>query len=247
MRHEVMSSHTAPSGLSRPGLMHPVLHWTAKCPLIDVPRMLRVHRYTKPDKVRPVIRKAAEAMAQRAVEVAQPQASWRRVPVASNLGDRLILAGGTAFQCEVFGRLLKDAEEVVVFVITLGDRFDAEVCKLIEDFEPLEALFLESAGWLSIERLSTQFGTHLRHQLAAESLQLGLRMGPGYSYSVQRADAPRVMWPLEQQKELFSVFGDAPVPVELMDSGAMRPKMSRSGLFAVLPESRSRPGLTGVD
>jgi hypothetical protein len=202
--------------------------------------MLRVHRYTNPEAVRPVIRKTAEVMAQRAVEVAHPQASWRRVSITSNLGDRLVLADGTTFRCEAFGRLLNGAVEVVVFVITLGHRFDAMVCQLIEDFEPLEALFLESAGWLSIERLSTQFGGHLRTELATESLQLGLRMGPGYTYGVHGGDAPRVMWPLEQQKELFGLFGDGSLPVELMRSAAMRPKMSRSGLFAVLPPAGER-------
>jgi hypothetical protein len=215
--------------------MHPVRHWTAKCPLIDVPRMLRVHRYTKPDVVRPAIRKTAEAMAQRAADLAEPQASWRRVPISSNRGDSLNLVDGTTFRCEVFGQLLKDATEIIVFVITLGDRFDAAVRQMIEDFEPLEALFLESAGWLSIERLSTQFGGYLRGELAGETLRLGLRMGPGYSYSVHGDEVQRVMWPLEQQKELFGLFGNAVLPVELMYSAAMRPKMSRSGLFAVLP------------
>lgn len=214
-------------------LTHPVRHWASPCPLIDVPRLLRVHRYTDPETVRPVIRRTAEAMVQRTVEMAVPQASWRRVPVAANLGDRLVLADGTTFHCEVFGRLLGGASEVVVFVITLGARFDASVGKLIEAFEPLEALFLESAGWLAIERLSTQFGAHLRRELASESLQLGLRMGPGYSYSTGRSDMRRVMWPLEEQKELFGLFGGAPLPVKLMSSAAMSPKMSRSGLFAV--------------
>lgn len=174
-------------------------------------------------------------MARRAAEIAAPQASWRRVCVASNLGGTLTLAEGTTFECEAFGRLLKGATEIVAFVITLGPAFDASVCELIEAFEPLEALFLESAGWLAIERLSTQFGSHLRREIASDGLVLGLRMGPGYSYSVHRPDGERVMWPLEQQKELFGLFGDAALPVELMKSAAMRPKMSRSGLFAVLP------------
>jgi hypothetical protein len=188
--------------------------------------------------VRPVIRKTAESMARRAAEVASPQASWRRVPIDSNAGEVLTLADGTCFRCEAFDRLLHGANEIIVFVITLGPRFDASVCALIETFEPLEALFLESAGWLAIERLSTQFGSYLRRELAADGLLLGLRMGPGYSYSVHRPDGERVMWPLEQQKELFALLGNAPLPVELMQSAAMKPKMSRSGIFAVLP-SRS--------
>jgi hypothetical protein len=217
----------------------PVHQWQSACPLVDVNRMLRVHRYSDPARVRPVIRRTAEAMVQRAREVASPQASFRRVGVAGILDDRLVLADGTTFRCQAFEHLLQGATEVVVFVMTLGARFDAAVCELIEKFEPLEALFLECAGWLAIERLSSQFGGYLREDLAGEGLSLGLRMGPGYSYSVPGAEMARALWPLEQQKELFGLFGDAALPVELMQSAAMKPKMSRSGLFAVLP-SRSR-------
>jgi hypothetical protein len=230
--HREVLSNTV---VSRPNPLHPVRDWTAACPVIDPDRILRVHRYTKPENVRPVIRKTAQFMAQRAAEIAFPQASWLRVPIASNVAEVLTLADGTCFRCEAFDRFLNGASEVVVFVITLGPRFDEAVCALIEAFEPLEALFLESAGWLAIERLSTQFGSHLRRELASDGLRLGMRMGPGYSYSVHRPDGERVMWPLEQQKELFSLFGTAALPVELMQSAAMKPKMSRSGLFAVLP------------
>ena len=146
----------------------------------------------------------------------------------------LTLVEGTRLRCEAFSRLLNGATEIVAFVITLGRRFDEAVCELIDAFEPLEALFLESAGWLLIERLSTQFGGYLRRELAADGLSLGLRMGPGYSYSVHRSDGARVEWPLEQQKELFALFGNVDLPVELMQSAAMKPKMSRSGLFAVM-------------
>lgn len=196
-----------------------------------------MHRYTKPEAVRPVIRETAELMARQAADLASPRASWRRVPIAANVGDGLTLADGTCFRCEAFHRLLHGANEIIVFVITLGPRFDESVCALIEAFEPLEALFLESAGWLAIERLSTQFGGYLRRELAADGLLLGLRMGPGYSYSAHRPDGARVMWPLEQQKELFALFGNAPLPVELMQSAVMKPKMSRSGMFAVLPSA----------
>jgi len=222
------------------GNSHPVRHWRAECPVPDPHRILRVHRYTKPEDVRPVIRQTAHLMARRAADVAEPRASWRRVAVASNAGGVLALAEGTSLRCEAFARLLNGASEIVVFVITLGQRFDQSVCELIDAFEPLEALFLESAGWLLIERLSAQFGGHLRRELAADGLSLGLRMGPGYSYSVHRPDGARVEWPLEQQKELFALFGDAELPVELMQSAAMKPKMSRSGLFAVMSPTPRR-------
>jgi len=59
-----------------------------------------------------------------------------------------------------------------------------------------------------------------------------MRMAPGYSYRVENQEE-RVSWDLLEQEKLFGLFGKADLPVELMDSGAMLPRMSRSGIFGV--------------
>jgi cobalamin-dependent methionine synthase I len=70
--------------------------------------------------------------------------------------------------------------------------------------------------------------------LGTDELSLGPRLGPGYSYKRPgSSDGARVMWPLEQQRELFALFAGSALPVELMESAAMRPKMSRSGLIGL--------------
>ena len=40
-------------------------------------------------------------------------------------------------------------------------------------------------------------------------------------------------WPLEEQKSLFALFEGRAISVQLLDSCAMIPKMSRSGLYGV--------------
>ena len=77
--------------------------------------------------------------------------------------------------------------------------------------------------------------------LSAEGLSLGPRLGPGYSYRLEGLPAEkRVEWPLEQQRELISLFGDAKLPIELLESAVMLPKMSRSGLFGIERASHRR-------
>jgi hypothetical protein len=44
-----------------------------------------------------------------------------------------------------------------------------------------------------------------------------------------------VTWPLEEQPALFGLFGNAELPVSLMSSCAMSPKLSRSGLYGIRP------------
>jgi len=50
------------------------------------------------------------------------------------------------------------------------------------------------------------------------------------------------VWPLEEQIGLFGLFKNAHLPVTVMASCAMQPKMSRSGLFGTAPLRQLEPG-----
>ena len=100
---------------------------------------------------------------------------------------------------------LSGAAEVVVVIITVGKGLDDEVIGCMEEdqFEPLEALFLETAGWLGIESATRSFVSHLSELVEPEGLRPTQRMGPGYSYKV---DGGLEMWSLEDQRQIFEVF-----------------------------------------
>jgi len=205
-------------------------------PRIDPVKMLRIHGYKDMEKVRPVIRKAANDVSVRAAGVMTPIVYYRRMPVESCSGGQLRLAGGGTFANHAFSRYLAGAGEVVVVVITVGKSLDDEVigCMNDDEFEPLEALFLETAGWLGIEWTTRAFVSFLGKQVEVEGLRLTRRMGPGYSYKV---DGDPEMWSLEEQRQLFDVFADADLSVRLLESCAMLPKMSRSGLYGLVGEN----------
>jgi len=210
-----------------------VRSWSCAPPAIDTLRLLRIHRYTDPSKVRPAIVAAADQAVREAAALSAPSASYVVSGIESLKNGELRLAGGVGFSCPAFDAHLAGCERLVAFVMTLGPALDAKTMSLVEDvFEPLDALFLETAGWLTIEAATRKLAAELRAEAARDGWQMSLRMGPGYEYR-QPDGRPRVRWDLTQQAALFRLFDGSPLPVELMSSCAMSPKMSRSGVFGL--------------
>jgi len=195
-------------------------------------RLLRLHGYRDLAKVRPVIVATAEDISRRAEGLAQPEIHYKRLKIERCDANGLVLENGSRFDNIAFEKYMAGVVEVVVFTMTLGPAMDAESQALVEKFEPLEVLFLETAGWLGIEWATKQFSDSLRISARQHALRVSCRMGPGYSYSV---NGEKVRWSLEDQKPLFDVFEDDYLPIELLESCAMLPKMSRSGLYGFAP------------
>lgn len=201
---------------------------------VDAERILRVQGYRDPVRIRPRIRKIAERAAADIANIAVPDVRYLRCPIDSVGNGILALEGGHRFTCAAFDRLLGDAREVVVFVMTLGSGMENAVADRFAASEPVDGLFLECAGWLCIEKATRKLATHISDELAPEGLGVTIRLGPGYDY---KAGDERAAWGLEEQPGLFAMFGDALLPVELLESCAMMPKLSRSGLFGAAPRS----------
>ena len=144
--------------------------------------------------------------------------------IAACDGGSLRLETGAVFHSTGFAKALGGCPEVVAFVLTLGPRLDDAVAELSPDDDLVTALFLEMAGWLAIERATKQLTEHLWSGARAEGLRLSRRLAPGY------AD-----WPLDGQAPLFDLFAETGLPVRLLESNAMTPKKSRSGLFGLGP------------
>ena len=210
-----------------------VEHWSCPPPPVDAARLLRVHRYTDPEKVRPVIREAASHAVTTAAALSAPTARYVITEIESISNGVLSLAGGIQFNCPAFDDLLAGCERLLAFVVTLGPTLDARTISLVEDrFEPLDALFLGAGGWLTIEAATRKLTGQLQREAAQAGWRLSKRMGPGYDYRLHNSDQ-RVRWELTEQAELFQLFGETPLPITLMSSCAMQPKMSRSGIYGL--------------
>ncbi len=222
-----MTTQGDPPDRAGPG---PVETWRTDGFAIDPERILRVQGYRDAARIRPRVRKIAERIGAEIAGIARPDIRYRRCPIVSVGGGVLELAGGYRFTCAAFDRLLGEAEEVVVFIMTLGADLEDTVAARFEASEPVDGLFLEAGGWLTIERATRMLAAHINQHLKPEGLAVTFRLGPGYDYKSGEERAP---WGLEEQPILFSIFEDTALPVSLLESCAMTPKLSRSGLFGI--------------
>lgn len=201
---------------------------------IDEDSILRIQGYRDIENVRRVIKRAASSAARETETLIVPRAYFRILKVKACKGDFLELEDGTVFQNEAFQRFLKDVHSVAAFVLTMGHALDQAVINSIAEDQLLQALFLETAGWLGIEAATRSLSLRLKALALDRDQRLSPRLGPGYSYKL---DGRSVLWPLEQQQVLFKLFADEPIDVELLESCAMLPKISRSGIFGLLAKS----------
>lgn len=207
-------------------------HFQPDAPRIGVQQILRIQGYVEVEKVRPAIVRAAEAMAQLAQAKCEPRVAYRFHAVQGIDDQGLDLRSGVRLRSAAFRPRLEGCTEVVPFVLSCGEPLGQAVVDLAETGDLMEAVLLEAAGWLSVEDATRQFKDMLRVQVSERRQRITSRMGPGYSY---RLGNQQVEWPLENHAELFAALEGGPLPVRLMPSCAMFPKLSRSGLFGVAP------------
>ena len=198
---------------------------------IDEAKILRIQGYRDLEKVRPAIKRAAAAAGRETEALIRPHVYYRVLSVDQCKGGTLELEDGSVFENEAFERFLGGARQIAVFILTMGHALDQAVIDYMADDQLLMALFLETAGWLGIEAATKRLSSHLRKEAKTNGYRLSPRLGPGYSYKL---DGRSVLWPLEQQQHLFGLFEADAIDVELLESSAMVPKISRSGLYGFL-------------
>ena len=211
------------------------LNLQATEPKIDA--VLRLQGYKDPDAVRRVIRKMAMQAIEVFAEKADPKISYRVVDIELVDSVGVSLDSGISLKSPIFGQYLSSSTQVVVFALTVGDQIDKQTIEWMDEEKLVEALFLESAAWLGVEDATKQFVLILRQWAKEKGMRISRRLGPGYTYPV---NGQQIMWELHDQQPLFAAFGGADIPVRLLESSAMLPKMSRSGLFGLIPSQTSK-------
>jgi hypothetical protein len=202
----------------------PVEDFVPDPPKLRLEPILRFQRYRTVEQVAAPILEAAREMIALAEKLADPRFAFVARPIARVTPEGVELRGGPRFSGRCFETHLARAREAVCFVMTLGPALDERIAEMAEGDELLEALFLDTAGWLAIEDAVRAFRAHLATREPGRACRLSPRLAPGYQD-----------WPLTEQAQLFSAFDGAPLPVRLSEYSVMTPKKSLSGLFGVIP------------
>jgi hypothetical protein len=138
-------------------------------------------------------------------------------------GDAVRLDGVTVHSRELARRFRK-ARSAIVVAASAGPEAEAEAAVRWEEDEPDRYYFMESYASAIVEALISEARARLCAWADAQGRVLLPHYSPGYHG-----------WSVGDQAMVFSLFGDRiqPGPMDVMDSGMLRPKKSQLAVFAL--------------
>ncbi len=158
------------------------------------------------------------ALATKADSVGRPKAIYDEVMIESKDADG-IRVRGIRFASRTLAMNLRNADRIYPYVCTCGAELDAIAIPPEDDFcqfglDIIKEMALRQAAAALIEKVKIEFG-----------LDKKATMNPG--------SGDRLLWPIEEQRPLFSLLGDveSAIGVHLTDSCLMLPNKSISGFY----------------
>jgi hypothetical protein len=155
-------------------------------------------------------------LARQAQAVGRPRAMYRTAYIESRT-DNTVTVESITFTSRVLAVNLQETHRVFPFVATCGREMEAWAAP-IQDM--LERFWAETLMEMAVHTAGTALSKHIADRVVFGPIGT---MDPGSLKD----------WPLEQQRELFTLLGDTrgSVGVELTDSCLMVPVKSVSGIF----------------
>lgn len=158
-----------------------------------------------------------EDILNKARKIARPKALYKECFIQSK-GAETVTIDDVTFVSQILRMNLDQVERVFAYIVTCGKEVD-EIEITQDDF--LKEFWLDTikAALLGIS------GRHL-------SEFLDRKYKPGKTTAMSPGSGDVTVWPIEQQKELFALFGDVEnlIGVQLTESFLMIPNKSLSGI-----------------
>jgi len=188
--------------------------------VLDIPFSLDAELLLREQRIKPGTDNAGafNELLGRVAEAGRPKAVYE-VSYIEDKAEESVVLNGVRLTSRALRRNLDAVERVFPYVATCGTEADA-IAAPGDDL--VQAVWL----WTIKETLLDAARTHLLEHLAA-------RYRIAHSATMHPGSGDADVWPIEQQKALFSVFGDveALIGVRLTDSMLMIPTMSESGVL----------------
>lgn len=135
---------------------------------------------------------------------------------------RVVFGEGYIFQSTGIARLLRSAEALALFIVTIGPFLEDEAAELAQKGEITQSLLLEAVGSAAAEALAQKMQEHIEAEARQQGWKATLRYSPGYCD-----------WDLTQQKVLFSALAGEAIGVTLNPQCIMIPRKSISALIGL--------------
>jgi hypothetical protein len=149
-------------------------------------------------------------------ENGRPWTYWREAPLLMSPG----------INCQRLQTMLEEAEAhaVMLAAVSAGPELEQEAQRLWREEKPDEYFFLETYGSAVVERLTTTTGARLCDWAEAQGMAVLPHYSPGYPE-----------WDIREQAQLLELIGRNALPgsLEVLESGALRPKKSLLAVFGL--------------
>lgn len=119
-------------------------------------------------------------------------------------------------------RLMKDVEKLAVFVCTAGAGFSDLSRRCNQGGEYLRSYIVDTMGSIVVEKAMDYIQSELECQMQHTGLRITNRYSPGYCN-----------WPVDDQRQLFSLLSGHTCGVTLSSSCLMNPIKSVSGIIGI--------------
>jgi hypothetical protein len=166
----------------------------------------------------------ADESIDKARRLARPAAIFTKKALLSSGADSIKLAGGTEFSGKTVSSYIRPAEDVYIFLVTIGPAVENEASGLMKRGESLPGYLLDRAGSFAVESLAEKLECRLRKEYKSKGKSVSMRLSPGYCD-----------WPIEEQVILDKILDFSRIGVRLTGSYVMIPQKSISGLMGVGP------------
>ena len=188
--------------------------------LKDIPSELNLETLLEKAHITPGTSDAKEfaKLLEKAKKIAKPKALYRESYIEHKGEDR-VTVNGVTFESRILRKNLEKAERVFPYIATCGNELD-QINISSEDF--LKQFWLDTIK-------ATVLGTAMKY--LDDYLHRKYALGKTSAMNPGSGDVK--VWPIEQQKELFSLFGDveALIGVRLTGTFLMVPNKTVSGIL----------------
>lgn len=132
------------------------------------------------------------------------------------------IAGHTINTSLKICRLMEGAESIAVFVCTAGQGFSDYCQRYNQEGDYLKGYIVDTLGSVVVEKAMDYIQIQLEKMVQQKGLKITNRYSPGYCN-----------WPVDDQKELFSLLPSNVCDISLSASCLMNPIKSVSGIIGI--------------
>lgn len=151
-----------------------------------------------------------------------PQVHMRRIGVEGLRHEKLLLKNGSTLQGTLIGEHLGPAEEVVAILCTIGAELETHASEL-SGSDMLRALAFDGVGSAATEALANAACAQIEEEARGAGHETTIPLSPGMDG-----------WKVEQgQPQIFSLFPDQEISIELRPTGLMLPRKSLSMVVGI--------------